>query len=127
MTAQDGANALDEIELPQLLRYMRGEAVLDAALSRLKVPGMRELLHKMTQRDPSHRPTAAKCLQMARGSVLDDCFYSFASGFFGRLRLMDQHAQAQIETERHDHPGKSEHIGRPTHILLHPQHARGWL
>ena len=48
----------------------------------------------MTKRHPSERPSAARCLQLARGAVLDECFYSFAFGFFGRLRLMDQDAQA---------------------------------
>ena len=38
----------------------------------------------MTRRDPAGRPSAAKCLHLARSAVFEECFYSFAFGFFGR-------------------------------------------
>lgn len=81
-------------ELPQLLRYTRGEPMLDAALSSVRPAELGRLLGSMTHRDPKARPTAEKCLRHARGGVLDECFYSFAFGFFMRLRLMDQPSQA---------------------------------
>ena len=84
-------------ELPQLLRYLNGDRThLDAILTQLAhLPSLCELLRSMTLREPSQRPTAAMCLSSARASgALDETFYSFASGFFGRLRLMDQASQA---------------------------------
>ena len=82
-------------ELPTLLRYTRGEATtLDESIGRVTPSGLSTLLQQMTKRHPTDRPSAARCLQLARGAVLDECFYSFAFGFFGRLRLMDQDAQA---------------------------------
>ena len=77
------------LELPGLLRYTRGEPMLQAALSRARSLHSAELtglLEKMTLRVPTARPSAAKCLHMARGGLLDECFYSFAFGFFGRAR-----------------------------------------
>ena len=87
---EDGA----PFELPQLLRYTRGEYGLEATLARVRPVELGGLLAHMTAREPAQRPSAARCLQSARGVVLDDCFYSFACGFFGRLRLMDQPTQA---------------------------------
>ena len=68
--------------------------MLESMLSRVRPTELGELLKSMVQREPSQRPSANKALHTCRGTLLDECFYSFASGFFGRLRLMDQHSQA---------------------------------
>jgi len=85
-------------ELPQLLRYTRNEQgarePLDAALGRVKEAPLRELLELMTRRNPEERPDAARCLKLARGTVFEESFYTFAFDFFKGIRLMDQHAQA---------------------------------
>jgi len=48
----------------------------------------------MTSRDASSRPTADECLSLLRGTVLPECFYSYAHAFLGSLRLLDAERQA---------------------------------
>ncbi|KOO53768.1 phosphoinositide 3-kinase regulatory subunit 4-like protein [Chrysochromulina tobinii] len=72
----------------------RAREPLDAALGRVKEAPLRELLELMTRRNPEERPDSARCLKLARGTVFEESFYTFAFDFFKGIRLMDQHAQA---------------------------------
>ncbi|XP_013182356.1 PREDICTED: phosphoinositide 3-kinase regulatory subunit 4 isoform X1 [Papilio xuthus] len=75
----EGTPALD---LPGLLAYRNGEdRPSTMTLPEGSEPGLRELLHSMTERNPKDRKSAEIYLDEARGKLFPEYFYSFLQSY----------------------------------------------
>ncbi|XP_068624877.1 phosphoinositide 3-kinase regulatory subunit 4 [Battus philenor] len=75
----DGTPALD---LPGLLAYRNGEdRPSTMTLPEGSEPGLRDLLHSMTERNPRDRRSAEIYLDEARGKLFPEYFYSFLQSY----------------------------------------------
>ncbi|XP_048484293.1 phosphoinositide 3-kinase regulatory subunit 4 [Plutella xylostella] len=74
----DGTPALD---LPGLLAYRNGSPRPASMAPRDADPLLREILLSMTERDPKDRKSAELYLDMARGSLFPEYFYSFLQSY----------------------------------------------
>ena len=68
-------------DLPRLLDYSNGKFSPDSTLELISDKEIQSLVRHMINVSPQHRHSASKYLDLCRGKVLPECFYSYLHHF----------------------------------------------